>query len=459
MNNMSYQDAARTRKKSFISMITEKLIEGNSIGSSIKATVSEKSAARAKGFKEKIDPMNIIKFMTGGSKLAAALYGSAMGRSKEDMKYFTGTPRSAKEMGASSTRIDSLETGNEMVSLLMKIYEFMRNTNEEDKTRKQKEANFKEEIEYERGLRHKALLEALSGLKPGKTVTATKEKDDGGFGGIFAGLISFVKGLISTAIDGVMAILNGITELIEKSLIKMLGQKLIWSMIIRSVPQLAMLWGIYESKKYLDKILYAERMKDEEGKSAQKAFKEKQTDFSKLKLTQDEAKAILEQDPGIAKDRDISSFGGIERVQAIADGKPDPGGIIPESNEEIKRKLKLDEEIRKQKSTPIPTSQAEAQDLENGASQQPVDTGILPSVSSSEPPSVESMPKTAVLNEKTKEMNDINLPTPAPVMTSQTTNTTNVIGDKKMAPTGPLPSVRNQEPTFANMILYSTRVV
>jgi hypothetical protein len=426
-------------------MITEKLIEGNSIGSSIKATVSEKSAARAKGFKEKIDPINIIKFMTGGSKLAAALYGSAMGRSKEDMKYFTGTPRSAKEMGASSTRIDSLETGNEMVSLLMKIYEFMRNTNEEDKTRKQREANFKEEIEYERGLRHKALLEALSGLKPGKTVTATKEKDDGGFGGIFAGLISFVKGLISTAIDGVMSVINGITELIEKSLIKMLGQKLIWSMIIRSVPQLAMLWGIYESKKYLDKILYAERMKDEEGKSAQKAYKEKQTDFSKLKLTQSEAKAILEQDPGIAKDRDIASFGGIERVQAIADGKPDPGGIIPESNEEIKRKLKLDEEIRKLKSTPIPTSQAEAQDLENGASQQPMP--------------VPAVPASNVLNEKTKEMNDANLPTPAPFMTSQTTNTTNVVGDKKMAPTGPLPSVRNQEPTFSNMILYSTRVV
>jgi hypothetical protein len=445
MNKMSYQDAARTRKKSFISMITEKLVEGNSIGSSIKATISEKSAARAKGFKEKIDPMNIIKFMTGGSKFAAALYGSARGRSKEDMKYFTGAPRSAKEMGASSTRIDSLETGNEMVSLLMKIYEFMRNTNEEDKTRKQREANFKEEMEYERGLRHKALLEALSGLKPGKTVTATKETDDGGFGGIFAGLISFVKGLIDDALKGVMAILNGITELIEKSLIKMLGQKLIWSMIIRSVPQLAMLWGIYESKEYLDKILYAERMKDKEGKSAQKAFKEKQTDFSKLKLTQDEAKAILEQDPGIGKDRDIASFGGIERVQAIADGKPDPGGIIPESNEEIKRKLKLNEEIRKQKSTSVPTSQAEAQDLKNVAGQQPMP--------------VPAVPASNVLNEKTKEMNDANLPKPVMAPKSETFNTTNVMADKKIAPTGPLPSVRNQEPTFANMILYSTRVV
>lgn len=442
MNNMSYQEAARTRKKSFISILTEKLVEGNGLGKSIKATISDKSAARAKGFKEKIDPMNIIKFMTGGSKFAAALYGSARGRSKEDMKYFLGQPKSAKEVGASSTRIDSLETGNEMVSLLMKIYEFMRNANEENKTRKEKEFNFKEEIEYERGIRHKALLEALSGLKLGKT-TATKEESD--FGGIFAGLISFVKGLIDDALKGIISILDGITELIEKTLIKMLGQGLIWKMLIRNVPQLFWLWGMYESKQYLDNILYAERMKQGEAKSAQKAFKGKQTDFSKLPLTQDQAKAILEQDPGIAKDRDIASFGGIERVQAIADGKPDPGGIIPESNKEIKQKLELNEEIRKLKSTPIPTSQAEAQDLENGASQQPMPVPVVPTSNK--------------LNEKTKEMNDAKLPVLAPTTTSQTTNTTNVIGDKKLVPTGALPSVRNVEPTFANMILYSTRVV
>jgi hypothetical protein len=72
---------------------------------------------------------------------------------------------------------------------------------------------------------------------------------------------------------------------------------------------------------------------------------------------------------------------------------------------------------------------------------------------------VPAVPASNVLNEKTKEMNDANLPKPVMAPKSETINTTNVMADKKIAPTGPLPSVRNQEPTFANMILYSTRVV
>jgi len=446
MNNMSYQDAARTRKKSFISMITEKLIEGNSIGSSIKATVSEKSAARAKGFKEKIDPMNIIKFMTGGSKFAAALYGSAMGRSKEDMKYFTGTPRSAKEMGASSTRIDSLETGNEMVSLLMKIYEFMRNTNEEDKTRKQKEANFKEEIEYERGLRHKALLEALSGLKPGKTVTATKEKDDGGFGGIFAGLISFVKGLISTAINGVMGVINGIKDTLASILGVFGGGLSTFVKVLTSFGRFlffnpvgaAILTGIglgYAIRQIIKNPDSFEKKDSEVSRGIEKA--EKVGGLPGVLDAADRRKKMTEYDKTMSDILDYEIYYNEgdklndEQLKGYAARGPDSLAAV--------------EDYKFGKTMSTPTSQAEAQDLENGASQQPMP--------------VPAVPASNVLNEKTKEMNDANLPTPAPSMTSQTTNTTNVVGDKKMAPIGPLPSVRNQEPTFANMILYSTRVV
>ena len=446
MNNMSYQDAARTRKKSFISMITEKLVEGNSIGSSIKATVSEKSAARAKGFKEKIDPMNIIKFMTGGSKFAAALYGSARGRSKEDMKYFTGTPRSAKEMGASSTRIDSLETGNEMVSLLMKIYEFMRDTNEEDKTRKQREANFKEEIEYERGLRHKALLEALSGLRPGKTVTATKEKDDGGFGGIFAGLISFVKGLISTAIDGVMKVIGAIKDTLASILgvfgggltnfVKVLtsfGRFLFFNPIgVAILAGTGLGIAIWKILKDPDSF---EKEDSEVSRGIETA--EKVGGLPGVKDESDRRKKMTEYDKTMSDILDYETYYNEgdklndEQLKGYAARGPDSLAAV--------------EDYKFGKTMSTPTSQAEAQDLENGASQQPMP--------------VPAVPASNVLNEKTKEMNDANLPTPAPAMTSQTTNTTNVVGDKKMAPIGPLPSVRNQEPTFANMILYSTRVV
>ena len=56
-------------------------------------------------------------------------------------------------------------------------------------------------------------------------------------------------------------------------------------------------------------------------------------------------------------------------------------------------------------------------------------------------------------------MNDANLPAPALAPKSEVVNTTNIMADKKIMPVGPLPAVRNTEPTFANMILYSTRVV
>jgi hypothetical protein len=428
-------------------MITEKLVEGNSIGSSIKATVSEKSAARAKGFKEKIDPMNIIKFMTGGSKFATALYGSVAGRSKEDMKYFTGTPRSAKEMGSSSTRIDSLETGNEMVSLLMKIYEFMRTTNEEDKTRKQKEANFKEEIEYERGLRHKALLEALSGLKPGKTVTATKETDDGGFGGIFAGLISFVKGLIDAAISGVMGIITGIKDTLlglfaafnGLSQLKLLSRLL---PIVTSPIAVATLIGLvagFVGKKAMEKLV---EIREEDKVLNPKNYEYVPLDVSKItgetpgqvgqrqkgqatkQVTPKYARELLDAKPAFT-DAELVEETGLTRTELETELKSNP-----KLNINVPVAPKVTSKTKEQLDTPIPS-----------------------------PAPVLEPPVSNVLNEKTKEMNDANLPKPVMAPKSETINTTNVMADKKMAPIGPLPSVRNQEPTFANMILYSTRVV
>ena len=56
MEKMSYQDAKKIRAKSFGDIMANKLAEGQGIGSSFGATLSEKSAARMRGFKEKFDP-------------------------------------------------------------------------------------------------------------------------------------------------------------------------------------------------------------------------------------------------------------------------------------------------------------------------------------------------------------------------------------------------------------------
>ena len=88
---MSYQRAAEIRKKSLKNLITDKLVEGEGIGSSIGGSISEKMKARSKGLKEKFDPLNIAKMLTGN--LGSALLGKITGRSKEDIGYFAGNKK------------------------------------------------------------------------------------------------------------------------------------------------------------------------------------------------------------------------------------------------------------------------------------------------------------------------------------------------------------------------------
>jgi len=81
-----YAKAAKVRKTSLSDLITKKIVEGGSIGSSIKAGISEKSKAKVTGIKEAFDPLNIAKKLTGG--LGAAILGRATGRKQEDIEYF-----------------------------------------------------------------------------------------------------------------------------------------------------------------------------------------------------------------------------------------------------------------------------------------------------------------------------------------------------------------------------------
>ena len=177
MSKMSYQDAKAIRKHSFADLMTEKLREGSGVGSSFKQALSEKTKAKMTGLKETFDPMNIAKFMTGGSRLAPALVGKLMGRSKEDTEYFAGKAKPADRQTA--TKVDSIEQTNEMTDILLKIYTFMQETFERDKKLREEENNFKEAHELEKERRHKALLDALRGGSGKAEATATKTQDEG----------------------------------------------------------------------------------------------------------------------------------------------------------------------------------------------------------------------------------------------------------------------------------------
>jgi hypothetical protein len=210
---MNYQEAKKIREKSYISYLTEKLSEGQGVGSAIKATLSDKSKARSKGFSEKFDPLNIAKFMTGGSKFAPALLGSMLGRTQQDIQYFSGTKK-AKEVGATATKIDTLDSDNNVMDILSKIYTLLKTTNDNDTERRAREGNFKEEQELERERRHKALIEAITGKKQTSTTTATATTADNG-SGLLSTILGIVTGLIGDAIKGVMSVIDGISTLIK----------------------------------------------------------------------------------------------------------------------------------------------------------------------------------------------------------------------------------------------------
>jgi hypothetical protein len=170
---MDYQQAADTRKKGLFSTITDKLVAGQGIGSSVGGAISEKTQATVKGFKEKFDILNIAKTLTGGSNLAPALLGRLLGRKKEDIAYFAGA-KNRKIGGLSST-----QTNEMAVEVLGLIYREMLRTEEQRKVDfADTEAEKNKELEAE-DTRNKQIIAALTGRKrPTKKVKVEKEKKE-----------------------------------------------------------------------------------------------------------------------------------------------------------------------------------------------------------------------------------------------------------------------------------------
>jgi hypothetical protein len=157
---MDYQQAADIRKKGLFSTITDKLVAGQGIGSSVGGAISEKTQATVKGFKEKFDILNIAKTLTGGSNFAPALLGKVLGRKKEDVAYFAGAKNKKVGGGLSSTKTNEMA-----VEVLGLIYREMVKTEEQRKidfNNAEEEKNDLIDAEEER---NSAIIAALSGKK------------------------------------------------------------------------------------------------------------------------------------------------------------------------------------------------------------------------------------------------------------------------------------------------------
>lgn len=472
---MNYQEARNIRGKGYISHLTDKLSEGQGFGSALKSTISEKSKARSVGWKETFDPMNIAKFMTGGSKFAPALLGSMTGRSKQDMQYFAGSPK-AKNVDNTATKIGSLEVDNKVLDVLLKIYDLMKSVNENDTKRREEENNKKEEINLEKERRHKELIEAITGKKKQTAAPATATKEEGG--GILATIMGIVTGLIGDAIKGVMSVVEGITGFIEMlttsfggiskiaSLLFNLGRFLLFNPLgLAIVAGTGIAYAVYQLWKQSDEEQTKSALsgKGAEGVTAaglgaeggmpsyqqeqdDKALKAKAAAFDKKGIAGSSLDELTAKHQLMVEYGDPRAF--IKKGKATDDQKA-KGKLLDDIEAEIKSRNTIPELEPKggsTTSTPV-TSEPTAKPAE---ARQNAGPELMNQIAGA----------TSKLNAVTKENLDLSLPSkPDAVSEAQVTNNTNINKTTSIRPKGPIPSVRNLETSFRQMIIYSTRVV
>jgi len=216
---MSYKQASQIRKKSLKELITEKLVEDKGILTSIKSGISEKMQARSTGFKEKFDPLNIAKMLTGN--LGSALLGRMTGRSKEDISYFAGNKK-AKETkpkpayineklnksdvglysAISEGNTQSMKKGDGIATILARMYNLIKSEQINSLKRHQIEKSFKKIREKEKEKRNKELIDVIKSLGSFTQIKKIEKKEEGG------NLFDFIKGLIESAKNMIFGVVS-----------------------------------------------------------------------------------------------------------------------------------------------------------------------------------------------------------------------------------------------------------
>jgi lysozyme family protein len=164
--NMNYAQAAKIRKKGFADLMTDKLTSGQDTFSSTRSALSDRSKARSMGLKEKFDPLNIAKVLTGGSNIAPAILGRLLGRNKSDIKYFSGkkeyTPRRESSYFNNYTPPSMSSGGSQKATrVLEKMLSFMEKSRTDDMQEQDTLDSFKEMNENMREDRHKEVMDVF----------------------------------------------------------------------------------------------------------------------------------------------------------------------------------------------------------------------------------------------------------------------------------------------------------
>jgi hypothetical protein len=203
-------------------------MRGRGLGTSIASSIKDKTIASIKGVTEGFDPLNIATAF--GGSLGGYAFGRLTGRSRDDISYFTGRGGpgsrgsfmdSRKNKNPLVTKVGAgekrpIKKGEGLADVLARIFNLLKTNSEEVKRRQEITANFEEEKEDERALRHKEIIEAIS--KIGKKRRNLGSVREVGKDGMFSKLLGMMKSMIENAMKAIKPILDFV-----KSMMKVLG--------------------------------------------------------------------------------------------------------------------------------------------------------------------------------------------------------------------------------------------
>ena len=451
---MTYQQARRIRTKDYSlgKLITENIRRGDmSAGGSIKAALKEKfdigtrTKARITGIKEKFDPLNIAKFLTFGSNAAPALLGRMTGRSKEDIRNFTGGRRTYEDYNPTATKIGKLEGDDSGLNdVLNKIYTFMKSNQEDDIKQQQLQNNRREEELIESGKKHKELLAALAKLTGNKVEGQTANK-------VQPESPSSLLDSILDALGGMRVafnVLRGLAGFLANPVTFILAGGALLSVISTSIATDPNFQQAF--KKEMDPNGMLGAMSGDAGFASSILDASAKTKEEKIAVDKknEVLRTLLKDAPWYTRLYNVGVRDYLLKEKKLTAKQVDELiGPIPTSEEGS------DTEVAP---TPKPMSGASPAEATQARSDYAkTDPRMIGSATESEA----AMGASANLVNATNENNNLKLNdlTSTPATTTINSSTTNA--RKASQPNGPLPPVRNLEETFQRMIMNSTRVV
>jgi hypothetical protein len=236
----TYQEASRVNKKSLGELIREKSSSGE-LGAmkSVTGAISDKMAAKSKGFKEKFDYLNIARMLMGNTM--SALIGRATGRKKEDIEYFAN--KGVKNKKGRANQINERTNGNKLgniepalysnisdgqrgkmkkgdgvADVLARLHNLMKAEYVAKSKQLKIEKNFKKQKDKDKEKWHKELLSVLGGGKAVKLNKDGSTKQPGG--GLFDGIMKMFDNL-STMLAPLLSFLSAMGRTALSSLLSL----------------------------------------------------------------------------------------------------------------------------------------------------------------------------------------------------------------------------------------------